>query len=57
MNKILLDQEIIARALRLAIVVCDNKPNDLFTQEMIDRLPELSKQETLKVVMLEEKLK
>lgn len=57
MNKFLLDQEIIVRALELAIAFCDNKQNDLFTQEMIDRLPELSKRETTKLVLLERQLK
>ena len=56
MNKILLDQTIIVKALYILTEVF-SKPNDFITKEMWERLPELKKQEMAKLTLLEEKLK
>ena len=52
LEKMVLDQEIIVKALYILGEVI-TKPNDFITKEMLDRLPELKKQEQLKLVMLE----
>ena len=51
-EKMVLDQEIIVKALYILGEVI-TKPNDFITKEMLDRLPELKKQEQMKLVMLE----
>ena len=52
MGKMVLDQEIIVKALYiLGEVIAE--PSDFITKEMLDRLPELKKQEQMKLVMLE----
>ena len=53
MEKLVLDQEIIVKALYILGEVI-TKPCDFITKEMLDRLPELKKQEQMKLVMLEE---
>ena len=45
MNKILLDQEIIVKALYVLGEAYNNKPNDFITKEMLERLPELKDKE------------
>ena len=52
MNKMLLDQEIIVKALYILGEAYDNKPNDFITKEMLERLPELKNQEMNKLVLL-----
>lgn len=52
LEKMVLDQEIIVKALYILGEVI-TKPSDFITKEMLDRLPELKKQEQLKLVMLE----
>ncbi len=52
LEKMVLDQEIIVKSLYILGEVI-TKPNDFFTKEMLDRLPELKKQEQMKLVMLE----
>lgn len=52
LEKMVLDQEIIVKALYILGEVI-TKPNDFITKEMLDRLPELKKQEQMKLVMLE----
>ena len=52
LEKMVLDQEIIVKALYILGEVI-TEPSDFFTKEMLDRLPELKKQEQLKLVMLE----
>lgn len=52
LEKMALDQEIIVKALYILGEVI-TKPSDFITKEMLDRLPELKKQEQLKLVMLE----
>ena len=52
LEKLVLDQEIIVKALYILGEVI-TKPNDFITKEMLDRLPELKKQEQMKLVMLE----
>lgn len=56
MNKILLDQTIIVKALYILTEVFD-KPNDFITKEMLERLPELKNQEMTKLTLLERQLK
>ena len=55
MNKILLDQTIIVKALYILTEVFD-KPNDFITKEMRERIPELKKQEMTKLTLLEKQL-
>lgn len=55
MNKILLDQTIIVKALYILTEVFD-KPNDFITKEMWERLPELKSQEMTKLTLLEKQL-
>ena len=55
MNKILLDQEIIVKALYVLGEAYDNKPNDFITKEILERLPELKNQEMNKLVLLARK--
>ena len=55
MNKILLDQTIIVKALYILTEVFD-KPNDFITKEMWERIPELKKQEMTKLTLLERQL-
>jgi hypothetical protein len=52
LEKMVLDQEIIVKALYILGEVI-TKPSDFITKEMLDRLPELKKQEQMKLVMLE----
>ena len=52
MEKLVLDQEIIVKALYILGEVI-TEPSDFITKEMLDRLPELKKQEQMKLVMLE----
>ena len=52
MNKMLLDQEIIVKALYILGEAYGNKPNDFITKEMLERLPELKNQEMNKLVLL-----
>lgn len=56
MNKILLDQTIIVKALYILTEVFD-KPNDFITKEMWQRLPKLKNQEIDKLILLERQLK
>ena len=56
MNKILLDQTIIVKALYILTEVFD-KPNDFITPEMWDRIPKLKNQEMTKLTLLERQLK
>lgn len=55
MNKILLDQTIIVKALYILAESCD-KPSDFITKEMLERLPGLQNQEMTKLALLERKL-
>ena len=55
MNKILLDQTIIVKALYILAVAYD-KPNNFITKEMLERLPELQNQEMTKLTLLERQL-
>ena len=55
MNKILLDQEIIVKALYILGEAYDNKPNDFITKEMLERLPELKDKEMTKLALLARK--
>ena len=55
MNKILLDQTIIVKALYILTEMFD-KPNDFITKEMRERIPELKKQEMTKLTLLEKQL-
>ena len=55
MNKILLDQTIIVKALYILTEMFD-KPNDFITKEMWKRIPELKKQEMTKLTLLEKQL-
>ena len=52
LEKMVLDQEIIVKALYILGEVI-TEPSDFITKEMLDRLPELKKQEQMKLVMLE----
>ena len=52
MNKDILDQEIIVKALYILGETYDNKPTDFITKEMLERLPELKKQEMRKLILL-----
>ena len=52
MNKTILDQEIIVKALYILGEAYDNKPTDFITKEMLERLPELKKQEMRKLILL-----
>lgn len=54
-EKMVLDQEIIVKALYILSEVI-TKPSDFITKEMLDRLPELKKQEQTKLIMLEKGL-
>lgn len=56
MNKILLDQTIIVKALYILTEVF-NEPNNFITKEMLERLPELKNQEMTKLTLLERQLK
>lgn len=56
MKKILLDQEIITRSL-FVIQEMIKEPDEMFTKEMLNRLPELIKQEMTKTILLEKQLK
>lgn len=56
MNKILLDQTIIVKALYILTEVF-SKPNDFITKEMWERIPELKEQEMIKLTLLEGQLK
>lgn len=55
MNKILLDQTIIVKALFIITEVF-NEPNNYITKEMWERIPELTNQEMTKLILLERKL-
>lgn len=55
MNKILLDQTIIVKALYILTEVF-YKPNDFITKEMWERIPELKNQEMTKLTLLEKQL-
>ena len=52
-DEILLDQDIICRALNLAQIILKDHDLDFFTKEMRDRLPILVKQEHEKLYLLE----
>lgn len=56
MKKILLDHEIITRSL-FVIQEMIKEPDEMFTKEMLNRLPELIKQEMTKTILLEKQLK
>ena len=56
MNKILLDQTIIVKALIILTEVFD-KPNEFITKEMWERLPDLKNKEMTKLTLLERELK
>ncbi len=56
MNKILLDQTIIVKALYVLTEVFD-KPNDFITAEMMERIPALKELEMMKLTLLERQLK
>lgn len=53
-EQMILDQEIICKSLKI-VEAMELEPSDFFTKEMLDRLPQLSKIETEKLVLLEEK--
>ena len=57
MNKILLDQIIIIKALYILDEAYKNRPTDFITKEMLERLPELKTQEMTRLILLEKKLK
>ena len=52
MNKILLDQEIIVKALYILGEAYNNRPNDFITKEILERLPELKDKEMTKLALL-----
>ena len=56
MNKTILDQEIIVKALYMLGEIYDNKPTDFITKEMLERLPELQEREMIKLILLGGKL-
>lgn len=55
MNKLLLDQTIIVKALYILDTMY-NKPDNFINEEMLKRLPELKKQEMTKLALLEKQL-
>lgn len=56
MNKILLDQTIIVKALYVLTEVF-KAPNDFITAEMMERIPALKELEMMKLTLLERQLK
>ena len=56
MKSLLLDQTIIVKALTI-LEAMKMKPSEFITQEMLNRLPALTKSEMTKLVILEQQLK